>query len=1118
MQKTNKYILTILVGIVMTFGTVLVSNAQQQGGNSTNQSDTDMLTHIFSTLDGTKTNTGYLWDKTGYPEVLDSVILKHTQEGKYALTTKMWNSFAEALEFANVDETRAYKGLSAANPLQCADSNLVDFRMMAVKVDKIKSTAFDDNLLLVDTVKKNIYDVPNPSESPYEEKTIFLASLSHQTVFGKTVYFKVDESLLMGNLNEDEKKEFFSSLRISVGDCNGDISVIRNEIIAYTYPDYGTRRLKMKATVNGIQMESHFLLTLSSANSRYEDNNGTWQEPPTIFIIPPHVICGDGICGPDDPIYCPQDCREFPIPKDISPLDPKDPCDDVVEVDVVIPAQDCGAVNYGSGNGRTGCTIRRGNELIAAAKWDYEIAPRRNFTYRRHGNHNNLDNLVRAGAYIFLSNDNILNRPVILIDGYTNLDLCGYSAVGEVGGTFNDFANELLRRGYDVIYLNYEYMGNYIENNAAVLRELLVDVNEAKLQNAVDFGIPIEQNVVLGYSMGGAITRYELARMETENIAHDTRLYVSMDTPHKGANVPLGIQYFASDANSILQTLPFYMPTLLRPLTNTLFGLAFQFTNSNIDLSNVGNSDLTLWQPLNIKTDYLNQILNDHSAQQFIKYHTSFDDTRPNPEYEALQEEFRRMGQRLGNTGYPIQCENVAIINGDARGRPTIDDAVGGTLGLLSNNRSGYRYNFRFFDLEANLLRLNLGGLQNGKEFKAQLSFSGQDGTQGGNVSFVRMSKWWLGIFRDDATFEHSVTGRPDYDFAPGSFIRQDEFAFDENLDGIIDDFLGAEFSYAPSHFTFVPSVSAADINMPDGNHDNDFYLNYNLEGDATYAPVVSLTTFNVVDRNRCPFDRIYPVQEIARLGDGRNRADRDNEDHGTGRAIIAGVFLNNHFPVITNYITEFYDASSNNIQFNQTDTRIRCEQQHTNFELYLNGESLKECRGNTRYRWFEDGNFIRETDVSSFGLAVASNEIPRNGVASTIPHTIRVVIEKTPNSTAVPVTWIQVADISDTYYIGYETPITDCNGSAVGMGKIAVEDKGISSDIILYPNPTNTEFSLKTSLNIDKIVITNSLGQILMRTKKTKGISIDSLATGVYFVTVTLESGETKTQKLIIN
>ena len=204
---------------------------------------------------------------------------------------------------------------------------------------------------------------------------------------------------------------------------------------------------------------------------------------------------------------------------------------------------------------------------------------------------------------------------------------------------------------------------------------------------------------------------------------------------------------------------------------------------------------------------------------------------------------------------------------------------------------------------------------------------------------------------------------------------------------------------------------------------------------------------------------------------------------------------------------------------FNQTDTRIRCDQQHTNFELYLNGEVLPECSGNARYTWFEDGNLIRQTNVANLGLIVPPNEIPRNGVASTVPHTIRVVIEKTPNSTAIPVNWIQVADISATYLIGYETPITDCNGNDAGMGKIAIQnDRKTNSEVILYPNPTNTEFSLKSSLRIQEVTISNSLGQVLLATKESKAIPITSFSKGIYIVHITLENGEVQTKKLIID
>ena len=44
--------------------------------------------------------------------------------------------------------------------------------------------------------------------------------------------------------------------------------------------------------------------------------------------------------------------------------------------------------------------------------------------------------------------------------------------------------------------------------------------------------------------MGGLISRYALTYMESKNIDHNTRLFISFDTPHRGANVPLGNQYW----------------------------------------------------------------------------------------------------------------------------------------------------------------------------------------------------------------------------------------------------------------------------------------------------------------------------------------------------------------------------------------------------------------------------------------------------------------------------------------------------------------------------------------------------------------------------------------------
>lgn len=114
---------------------------------------------------------------------------------------------------------------------------------------------------------------------------------------------------------------------------------------------------------------------------------------------------------------------------------------------------------------------------------------------------------------------------------------------------------------------------------------------------------------------------------------------------------------------------------------------------------------------------------------------------------------------------------------------------------------------------------------------------------------------------------------------------------------------------------------------------------------------------------------------------------------------------------------------------------------------------------------------------------------------------------------------WVNVAIISDTYRINYVEPPFDCNGNQIGMGKIAVKDKeGINSEILLFPNPTNTKFSLKSSARVKEVTISNSLGQILLTTKENKAISIEHFSSGIYFVAIRLENGEVKIQKLIIN
>ncbi|MFY7738971.1 MAG: T9SS type A sorting domain-containing protein [Flavobacterium sp.] len=146
--------------------------------------------------------------------------------------------------------------------------------------------------------------------------------------------------------------------------------------------------------------------------------------------------------------------------------------------------------------------------------------------------------------------DGILDKPIFLLDGFDPGDarnIPGIYSLLNYGTTGQNLGDIVRAQGYDVIILNfptYTRTGtttvvdggvDYIQRNAMILVELINQINAQKVGTA--------QNVVIGPSMGGLISRYALRYMEQHSLTHDTRLYISFDSPHLGANVPIGFQH-----------------------------------------------------------------------------------------------------------------------------------------------------------------------------------------------------------------------------------------------------------------------------------------------------------------------------------------------------------------------------------------------------------------------------------------------------------------------------------------------------------------------------------------------------------------------------------------------
>jgi hypothetical protein len=178
-----------------------------------------------------------------------------------------------------------------------------------------------------------------------------------------------------------------------------------------------------------------------------------------------------------------------------------------------------------------------------------------------------------------------------------------------------DFVNQMLAQGYDIVFCDFQDGTALIENNGRALIAVIELVNRRKKE-----GLSSKQtcytNTLVGASMGGQVARWALKTMENENIDHDCGLYYSMDSPHKGANIPLALQAF----------------------------VRFNATNGPED--GTKKEMRNLWNDLNLP-----------AAKQLIAFHLG-----TNGEHPAYM-------SMMNQLGYPQKTRNIASANGSGNGQ-----------------------------------------------------------------------------------------------------------------------------------------------------------------------------------------------------------------------------------------------------------------------------------------------------------------------------------------------------------------------------------------------------------------------------------------------------------------
>ena len=255
-----------------------------------------------------------------------------------------------------------------------------------------------------------------------------------------------------------------------------------------------------------------------------------------------------------------------------------------------------------------------------------------------------------VGEYqIFYDNEaGLLDKIIIVCDGFDPGDTRNTASIYNLlnyGNPVQNLGNTVRDLGYDVVVLNFpQYTRpdgvtvvdggvDYIQRNARVLIELINHLNTIKVGN--------QEIVIIGPSMGGLISRYALRYMEINNLPHHTRLWLSFDSPHLGANVPIGMQHLFNYIG--------YGPAV---------------------------GDLTVKAIVDsmLKSPAARQMLIDHfeghlqtdgGANDLYEFNTSIVLPTGKPNYRNIFQ------NELNTIGFPQNCRKIAISNGAGNGTMT---------------------------------------------------------------------------------------------------------------------------------------------------------------------------------------------------------------------------------------------------------------------------------------------------------------------------------------------------------------------------------------------------------------------------------------------------------------
>lgn len=379
-----------------------------------------------------------------------------------------------------------------------------------------------------------------------------------------------------------------------------------------------------------------------------------------------------------------------------------------------------------------------------------------------------------------------LTKPIIVVEGFDPVMLGDTTIYGSLSLN-NMVFPYFVTNSYDVVYVDFLNSEKDIFENAELLKIIIREINNIKHQNGSE-----EKNIIVGQSLGGVISRVALREMEMAGELHETTTFVSHDSPHLGANVPIGLLYTVRDLIS-------------------LYSRKIQRYESLIDGINKINEYIK-------KLSYVSYLLESPAVKQILTNYVTSYGVIDNSYNQNFLDQLNTLGFPMGDIGYPIR--NMAITKSGSLDlnntydkilslNETIDKWVYWAYQILGSDNLRF---FRGIGSNTNInINLNVfpykynGGVVSNYEITYNKRIFGRDET------FIIDSK------RHTAP----LTG-PAYDVIPSSYLP---------LSGYKNEVNGMSSLELTDSLSFIPTASALcyknGVNIYPDDYSKDFYSTY---------------------------------------------------------------------------------------------------------------------------------------------------------------------------------------------------------------------------------------------------------------------------------------------------